>query len=160
MKSTDSFPRQTRLALPTFLLRRYSLSAAMLFFVLMVAIGSIPGQAEALSAVTHDKFLHFAAYSVLSVLLYAGIRGSSLQRALGTLAGVALLGLLDETIQHFLHYRNSNVWDWLFNMLAAALNVTACSVMQHLITIRRSSMPFDKKIRRKPIATLEADRTN
>jgi len=129
-------------------LRRYSLRIACFFFLLMVAVGSIPGKAEALSAATHDKLLHFVAYSVLSVLLYLGIPGSRWRRALGTLAGVAFLGLLDETIQHFLHYRNSDVRDWLFNMLAAALSVIACSVLHPLIGPRYPSSSLSYRARR------------
>ena len=115
----------------------------------MIAIGSIPGKAEALSAATHDKFLHFCAYFILSVLLYAGLAGAPLRRMLGTLLFIGILGLADETIQYFLPYRNSDTMDWLFNMMAASLSVALCSTFQHVMTGRRTHLPLDKQVRRK-----------
>ena len=34
----------------------------LLFFVIMISVGSVPGQANHLSAHVHDKLLHFLAY--------------------------------------------------------------------------------------------------
>lgn len=144
MKSNESFSLQDKLVLQLHYLRRFGLIAALLFFFLMIVLGSLPGRAEALSSLTHDKLLHFAAYSVISLLLYAGMEGSRLKRAMKTLLSVALLGLLDETIQHFLHYRNSDVRDWLFNMLAAVLNVTLYTVLPSFMGTR----PVNRRARR------------
>lgn len=130
-------------------LQRYCRSTAWIFFVLMVLIGSIPGKAEALSAVTHDKVLHFCAYFTLSMLLYVGLGGAPLRRMVGTLFIVALLGLTDETIQYFLPYRNSESLDWLFNMMAATLSVALCSTGQRVVAGRWNRIYLDKQVRRK-----------
>ena len=148
MEHTESLsPTNARLFSSAQIQRRCR-SATGIFFLLMIAIGSIPGKADALSAATNDKFLHFCAYSTLSVLLYLGLGGSTLRRVLGTLLVIALLGLTDETIQYFLPYRNSNTLDWLFNMMAAALSVTLCSAFQHTRTGRRTHIPEGKQVRR------------
>jgi VanZ family protein len=150
MERTESLPQQTAPVLTTSSLQRYCRAAAWLLFLLMIAIGSIPGKAEALSAATHDKFLHFCAYFTLSVLLYAGLGGAPLRRMLGTLLFIGILGLTDETIQYFLPYRNSETMDWLFNMMAASLSVALCSTFQHVIMAgRRTQIPTDKQVRRK-----------
>ena len=120
----------------------------------MIALGSIPGKAEALSSATHDKFLHVTAYSALSVLLYIGLGGSRQLRVLGTVTLVAILGLVDETIQYFLPYRNSEAWDWLFNMMAAALSVAFCGALHPLFTARGGRISTDEHVRR------NIDRTN
>jgi VanZ family protein len=138
MERTERLLQQTAPAFPSSSLQRYCRVAVWLLFVLMIAIGSIPGKAEALSAATHDKLLHFCAYFILSLLLYAGLSGAPLRRTLGTLFIIAMLGLADETIQYFLPYRNSETMDWMFNMMAASLSVTLCSTFQHLIKERRT----------------------
>ncbi|WP_460841447.1 VanZ family protein [Noviherbaspirillum agri] len=106
------------------------LMAAILLYVLMILIGSVPGEAEALSAVVYDKFLHFAAYAVLSGLLYVGLRGSPGSRALQTLVVTGLLGGLDEAIQSFMPYRHANWADWQVDMLAA-LSCVAMLILLH-----------------------------
>jgi VanZ family protein len=149
MEHTESLLQQTTPDLTSSSLQRYCRAAAWLLFLLMVVIGSIPGKAEALSAVTHDKFLHFCAYSILSMLLYIGLGGAPLRRAVGTLFVIGALGLADETIQYFLPYRNSDASDWLFNMLAASLSAALCSTFQRAMTRRRTRFQFDRRVRQK-----------
>lgn len=133
----ESVPLSPVFSLSAAQLQRYSRALAWLFFALMVLIGSVPGKAEALSAATHDKFLHFFAYSVLSFLIYAGLSGNAGKRALGTVLFIALLGGVDETIQYLLPYRNSDATDWLFNMMAAALSAMLSVLLHRAVQHRR-----------------------
>jgi len=98
--------------------------AAIAFFVAMILIGSIPGEAEALNAMIYDKLSHFVAYSLLSGFVYHAFQGSPLRRALLTLASVGLFGATDEVVQSLLSYRQSSVLDWQVDMLAACVTVT------------------------------------
>lgn len=95
------------------------LMAAMLLYILMVLVGAVPGKAEALSAAVYDKLLHFSAYAVLSGLVYCGLSGRPVPRALRTLIVAGALGALDEAIQSFMPYRHANWADWRVDMLAA-----------------------------------------
>jgi VanZ family protein len=96
------------------------LAAAYLFFGLMVGFGAIPGEAQSLSSVFGDKLLHFCAYSLLSVLIFSGSNGDAWRRASRTLLLVAMLGATDELIQGTMTYRNADVQDWAWDMLAAS----------------------------------------
>jgi VanZ family protein len=101
------------------------LAAAYLFFGLMVGFGAIPGEAQSLSSVFGDKLLHFCAYSLLSALIFSGSNGDAWQRASRTLLLVAMLGAADELIQGTMTYRNADVQDWAWDMLAACWSVAS-----------------------------------
>ncbi|HJV72917.1 MAG TPA: VanZ family protein [Noviherbaspirillum sp.] len=118
-------PTKTLLtALLSVITPRRCLSAAIIFFVLMVILGAIPGEAHALSEVVYDKLLHFLAYSVLSGLIYASIIASPVSRALLTVLAVGSLGALDEAIQTLMPYRDANWMDWKADMMASLSCVT------------------------------------
>lgn len=106
-----------------------SLIIALAFFAAMLAIGAIPGEANALSAQISDKLLHFLAYSFLTCCLYASISGDKLRRAWISLLLVGVLGALDETIQRFMPYRSCDLEDWLFDILAGAVSVALISLL-------------------------------
>jgi VanZ family protein len=76
-----------------------------------------------MSARYGDKLLHTLAYSVMSALYFHAYRGSKLARSSYTLATIALLGALDETVQSFLPYRNASLADWCFDVASALLIV-------------------------------------
>jgi VanZ family protein len=111
---------------------RRCLAVAFVFFALMVAIGAIPGEATALSATVPDKLLHFTAYASLTCLIYAGLTGRPLSRAMRTLLAIALLGGLDEAIQSFMPYRSADWADWEFDMLAALSCVVVLALLHTL----------------------------
>lgn len=102
--------------------------ALLSFFTLMIALGAIPGQADALSARFGDKTLHLIAYVVLSILCYHSWITSKQRRVILTIAVIALLGLIDESIQATLPYRTASVIDWCFDLLAVLIVVLAKSV--------------------------------
>lgn len=122
-------PQQTanrRYAIPAILFtpQRCQIIAAA-FFLLMLAIGAIPGEAQALSDAFGDKLLHLCAYSFLTCLLFGGLSGSIADRAWRTIMTIGLLGGLDEAIQSFMPYRNASTVDLALDMLAASLTVMA-----------------------------------
>ncbi|MFM8468229.1 MAG: VanZ family protein [Oxalobacteraceae bacterium] len=101
------------------LLRRIPLCCLAVFFLSMVAMGSLPGEASALSSRFGDKTLHAAAYALISVLAHQSLVVSRNKRAIISVVLVGGLGLLDESIQHLLPYRNASLMDWCFDMAAA-----------------------------------------
>lgn len=104
-------------------MRKFWFVAASAFFILLVALGAIPGAADAVSERYGDKLLHTLAYSVMSVLYFHAYHGSKLARSTATVATIALLGALDETVQSFLPYRNASLTDWCFDVASALLIV-------------------------------------
>ncbi len=116
------------------------LVSALLFFLLMIGLGAIPGQANALSERFGDKLLHTLAYGFLCLLCYRGLHGSPRQRYAGSLCIVALLGLFDEGVQHFLPYRNTSLLDWCFDV-GAALMVICFIALQKRFSMQRSTEP-------------------
>jgi VanZ family protein len=106
-----------------------SLVIGVAFFAAMIAIGAIPGEADALSAAIPDKLLHFLAYSFLTCCLYVSISADKLRRAWISMLLVGVFGALDETIQRFMPYRSCDLEDWLFDMLAAAVSVAVISLL-------------------------------
>lgn len=97
---------------------RRCLLAAVLMFILMVALGAIPGKAQELTSVVHDKLLHFLAYGLLSALIYGSLSGEPVERGLRTLIAIGTLGALDEAIQALLPYREASWLDWEVDMIA------------------------------------------
>ena len=95
------------------------------FFLLMLAIGAVPGEAQALSDTFGDKLLHLVAYSFLTCLLFGGLSGAIAVRAWRTIMAIGLLGGLDEAIQSFMPYRNASTTDLALDMLAATLTIIA-----------------------------------
>lgn len=109
--------------------QRYCLLAALAFFVLMVAIGAVPGKAQEISSLMYDKLLHFIAYAFLSLLLYAGLRGHPAIRALHTLLAAAALGGLDEAIQSLVTYRDASWADWQTDVIASMSCIAVLSFL-------------------------------
>lgn len=106
------------------------------FFVLMLLIGAIPGEAAALSDAVGDKLLHLCAYSFLTCVLFGGLSGNSAGRAFRTMMMIGLLASLDEGIQSLMPYRNANLTDWMFDILAAGVTL---AVLVLLVTTVRSA---------------------
>jgi len=128
------------------LLRRFPMCCLAVFFLSMVAIGSLPGQATALSSRFGDKALHTAAYALISVLAHASLIGSRNARAIASVILVGCLGLLDECIQRLLPYRNASLSDWCFDM-AAAIAVASFFWLLELSTTKTThpETPHEKK---------------
>ena len=95
------------------------LSALLAVFIAMVSIGAIPGEASALSARFGDKLLHSLAFGFMAALAHQSLRGRRMHRMIGSMLIIAMLGLIDESIQYFLPYRNASLLDWCFDIGAA-----------------------------------------
>ena len=94
------------------------------FFSIMLALGAIPGSADALSGRFGDKLLHFLAYGVMSALCFQSLHGRRLTQSLMSGLIIALLGLIDELVQSLLPYRNASLLDWCFDIAAAIPVIT------------------------------------
>ena len=103
------------------LFRQIPLLCLFLFFSAMVGIGSLPGQASNLSAHVNDKLLHFSTYAVMTALAFYSINARTAARIVVSIALIGSLGLVDETIQYFLPYRNASITDWCFDVAAAVV---------------------------------------
>jgi len=91
----------------------------LIFFSAMIMLGAIPGSASALSSGVGDKTMHLLAYAFMTALCFRAIKGTRLAQSLISLLIIALLGLLDESLQSLLPYRNASLLDWCFDMAAA-----------------------------------------
>ena len=98
---------------------------ALVFFVLMVLLGSVPGNRQVLDEVATAKVWHFGAYGFLSIAVFFSLKYRPVPRALFTLLVIALLGAMDEAIQSFLPYRAGKFEDWTFDVLTGAICVGA-----------------------------------
>ena len=94
------------------------------FFIIMLALGAIPGTADALSYRFGDKLLHLLAYGFMSVLCFQALHGRRLTQSLVSVLIIALLGLIDEWVQSLLPYRNASLLDWCFDIAAAIAVIT------------------------------------
>jgi VanZ family protein len=110
----------------------------LIFFALMILLGSLPGQADALSLRFGDKPLHLIVYMCFSLLCYRIWITPRRQRILLTIGLIALLGLIDEAIQAFLPYRNASVVDWCFDLLAALVTVGGLWLQESLSSFQNS----------------------
>jgi VanZ family protein len=112
------------LTLPTQLLfsaryQQHRYACAWLLYLLIVAIGSIPGARKDIGDYASGIFLHSLAYAVIAYLVFTGRDGGLPKRALVAVFTVALMGALDEYIQSFLPYRRGAVSDWIVDCNAA-----------------------------------------
>lgn len=114
------------------------LASLLIVFALMIALGALPGQADALSARFGDKPLHLIAYICFSVLCYRVWIVPRRQRIVLTVAMIAALGLIDEGIQAALPYRNASVIDWCFDLLAALITVGGLSLQESLFPLQNA----------------------
>ncbi len=105
------------------------------FFLLMVILGSIPGEARALSDQYGDKLLHTLAYGFMALLCHRALQAPRMLRGLLTVGVIALLGLLDESLQSLLPYRNASVLDWCFDIGAATLMAVLLSLHIHFFQV-------------------------
>ncbi|HJV87005.1 MAG TPA: VanZ family protein [Noviherbaspirillum sp.] len=138
----------------SFMTPRHYLVAAAAFYSLLIGVGAIPGNAQAVSAVVYDKLLHFFAYAVLACLVWGAAHGSPTRRAVLTLLVIGLLGGTDEGLQSLMPYRNASWMDWKFDMYAAMACVAFLIVAQWFapVPLREAAQrsPEDMRHSRKP----------
>jgi VanZ family protein len=95
----------------------------------MIALGSLPGNAQALTEKINDKFLHFLAYSLLTILIYLSLSTTQLRKFTLTLSIIAILAMTDELIQSTMAFRNASLYDLSIDILAASLIASCLSLL-------------------------------
>jgi len=121
--------------LPDWLHNRY-LQCALLFYGAMFVLGSFRALERSFIWTFNDKLLHFAAYFVLTVLVYLGLRSRPsgelfLPRMFWCLAIASGAGALDEIAQYLVG-RDSSFDDWLADT-AAAIVILCAITAGHLL---------------------------
>ena len=111
------------------------LIAAITLFILMLALGSYPGNAQALTEKINDKILHFLAYSLLTALIYLSLYSTKREKFFITLCIMFALSLTDEYIQSMLSFRTASLLDLSVDLLAASL-MTSCLSLLTIATDR------------------------
>ena len=111
------------------------LIAAISLFILMLALGSYPGNAQALTEKINDKILHFLAYSLLTALTYLSLNSTKREKFFITLCIMFALSLTDEYIQSMLSFRTASLLDLSVDLLAAGL-MTSCLSLLTITTDR------------------------
>lgn len=105
-------------------LRKFRLGLALVLYLAVLIIGSIPGERQAIGRWASGLVLHSVAYAGLATLWFTGSTGDGAQRALKAVFAVALMGAGDEFVQSFFPYRGATVTDWLVDCVAAIVAAT------------------------------------
>lgn len=108
--------------------------SAIVLFVLIVIIGSIPGARAEAAVWATGLVLHGCAYAGLAFLVFTGSGGNPSLRALKAVLHIAAMGAIDELVQSTLPYRHGSIGDWYIDCTAALL---AASLMWMLWTARK-----------------------
>lgn len=95
--------------------------SAIVLYLLILVLGSIPGARSDIGEVASGVVLHSCAYAGLTFLLFTGGTGSAALRATKAVLTIALMGALDEIVQSFFPYRHAAVSDWLVDCTAAVV---------------------------------------
>ncbi|MBA5636934.1 VanZ family protein [Duganella sp. LX20W] len=111
--------------------------SAIVLYVLILVLGSIPGARSDIGEVASGVVLHSCAYAGLTFLLFTGGTGGITARAAKAVFTIAAMGALDETVQSFFPYRHAAVSDWLVDCTAA---VVAASVLWLLWRRRKAPL--------------------
>ncbi|MDQ2819997.1 MAG: VanZ family protein [Pseudomonadota bacterium] len=105
-------------------LNRFRLGTAIVVYLAILIIGSIPGARHDIGNYASGAVLHSIAYAGLATLWFTGSRGDGAQRALKAVFTAALMGAVDECVQSFFPYRGAAVSDWLVDCVAAIVAAT------------------------------------
>jgi len=97
------------------------LRTAFIFYLLIIGLGSIPHARAAIGQLASGVVLHSLAYSLITILLFSGIKRNLFKKSTQTLLTVALMGALDECVQSFFSYRTASIGDWLVDCSASLI---------------------------------------
>jgi VanZ family protein len=98
---------------------------AFLLYLMILALGSVPGARADIGQVASGLVLHSCAYAGLTFLLFTGGSGGITLRAVKAVLTIMAMGALDEIVQSFLPYRHGAVSDWLVDTASALLMASA-----------------------------------
>lgn len=115
---------------------RYRTGAAIALYLLILALGSIPGARQEIGMLAPGLVLHALAYGTIAFLLFDFDAAAPLRRGGAVLLVVAAMGAGDELLQALLPYRVGSWADWLVDVSAAILVLSAC-----LRKMRRPGLP-------------------
>ena len=102
-------------------LQKQRYRCAIALYLLILALGSVPGARSDIGEYAPGIVLHFSAYAGLTLLLFGGSNGTRLQRGIKSVATIAAMGAVDELLQSLLPYRHGAVSDWMIDCSAALL---------------------------------------
>lgn len=102
--------------------------SAILAYLLVLILGSIPGAREQVAVLSSGLVLHAVTYSVITFFLFSGSTGNTWHKALQALLIVVVMGAIDEGIQTFLPYRTGSVIDWSVDVGAAFITALALGI--------------------------------
>jgi VanZ family protein len=102
-------------------LRKRRYGCALLIYVAILILGSIPGARAELGEYASGFALHSLAYAILTFLVFTGSSGSPRKRAFKSFLTIAVMGACDELLQSFFRYRGAAVSDWLVDCNAAII---------------------------------------
>jgi VanZ family protein len=100
-------------------LRAARRALAIVLYLAIVIVGSIPGARADIGHYAPGVILHSLAYAGLALLWFTGSAGSAGARAAKAVLAVAVMGALDEFVQSFFPYRGADVHDWMVDVAAA-----------------------------------------
>ena len=92
---------------------------AIVTFMLVLVLGSIPGARATIGIYYPGIVLHAGTYSFITLCLFGGTTGTPRRRAAISWLLVAAMGALDEYVQSFLSYRSADIRDWSVDIAAA-----------------------------------------
>ncbi|MGZ3236083.1 MAG: VanZ family protein [Burkholderiaceae bacterium] len=97
------------------------LRGAFIFYLLITVLGSIPHARATIGQLASGVVLHSLAYSLITILLFSGIRGNLFKKSAQTILIIALMGAMDECVQSFFSYRTASIGDWLVDCSASLI---------------------------------------
>jgi VanZ family protein len=99
---------------------------AIVLYLAIVVIGSIPGARADIGHYASGVALHSLAYAGLALLWFTGSAGGPAARAAKAVLTIAVMGALDELVQTLFPYRGPDVRDWMVDCAAA---MVTCAVL-------------------------------
>lgn len=112
---------------PRFQNLRYG--TAIMLYLLILIIGSLPGARADIGEVASGVLLHSTAYAGLTYLLFSGSNGGRPVRALKAVLTIAAMGALDEYVQSYFPYRHASVGDWMVDCTSAIITSAVLCVL-------------------------------
>ena len=93
--------------------------SALLMYVLILVLGSIPHARAEIGELASGLVLHSVAYAVITFLLCTGSRRPLPGAALQAFLIVVVMGAVDEAVQSFFPYRHAALGDWAVDCAAS-----------------------------------------
>lgn len=112
---------------------------AIFLYLLILILGSMPGNRQEIGQVASGVVLHTLAYAGLTFLLFTGSKGSASQRAVKSVLTVAVMGAFDELLQSLFPYRHGAISDWLVDVNAAVLTALCMWVLWSRFRVQSSN---------------------